>query len=363
MRGDLLDSEGMFSYVTPAKRVPENHPLRPIRILVNEVLTELSPVFQRMYARTGRPSIPPERIIRALVLMMLYSIRSERQLMEQINFNILFRWFVGLGLDDRVWDVTVFSKNRKRLLAGEVDVKFFQAILSRAKEKGLLSEEHFTVDGTLVEAWASQKSFQKKGRPAPPPDDPGNPTVNFRGEKRANDTHESKTDPQARLWRKAHGHEAKLCFMGHALMENRNGLAVAGRASIATGRAEREVALELIEAKSRPEGRRVTLAGDKNYDTAEMVRLLREMNVTPHVAQNDTNRSSAIDGRTTRHPGYEVSQRKRKRVEEIFGWLKTVGLLRKVKYRGVELVDWFFRFGLATYNLVRIRNLMAAAAR
>jgi transposase len=362
MRGDLLDSEGMFSYVTPAQRVPEDHPLRPIRILVNEVLTELSPVFQRMYARTGRPSIPPERIVRALVLMMLYSIRSERQLMEQINFNILFRWFVGLGLDDRVWDVTVFSKNRKRLLAGEVDVKFFEAILARAKEKGLLSEEHFTVDGTLVEAWASQKSFQKKDRPTPPPDDPGNPTVNFRGEKRANDTHESTTDPQARLWRKARGHEARLCFMGHALMENRNGLAVAGRASIATGRAEREVALELIEAKSRPDGRRITLAADKNYDTAEMVSLLREMNVTPHVAQNDTNRSSAIDGRTTRHSGYEVSQRKRKRVEEIFGWLKTVGLLRKVKYRGLELVDWIFRFGLATYNLVRIRNLMAAVA-
>jgi transposase len=363
MRGDLLDSEGMFSYVTPAQRVPEDHPLRPIRILVNEVLTELSPVFQRMYARTGRPSIPPERIVRALVLMMLYSIRSERQLMEQINFNILFRWFVGLGLDDRVWDVTVFSKNRKRLLAGEVDVKFFEAILARAKEKGLLSEEHFTVDGTLVEAWASQKSFQKKDRPTPPPDDPGNPTVNFRGEKRANDTHESTTDPQARLWRKARGHEARLCFMGHALMENRNGLAVAGRASIATGRAEREVALELIEAKSRPDGRRITLAADKNYDTAEMVSLLREMNVTPHVAQNDTNRSSAIDGRTTRHSGYEVSQRKRKRVEEIFGWLKTVGLLRKVKYRGLELVDWIFRFGLATYNLVRIRNLMAAVVR
>jgi transposase len=362
MRGDLLDDEGMFSYLTPAQRVPKDHPLRPIRRLVDEVLIELSPVFQRMYARTGRPSIPPERIIRALVLMMLYSIRSERQLMEQINFNILFRWFVGLGLDDRVWDVTVFSKNRQRLLAGEVDVKFFEGILARAKEKGLLSEEHFTVDGTLIEAWASQKSFQKKDRPTPPPDDPGNPTVNFRGEERTNDTHESKTDPQARLWRKARGHEAKLCFMGHALMDNRHGLAVAGCASIVTGRAEREVALQLIETKARPDGRRITLGADKNYDTAEMVSLLREMNVTPHVAQNDTRRSSAIDERTTRHAGYEVSQRKRKRVEEIFGWLKTVGLLRKVKYRGVELVDWIFRFGLAAYNLVRIRNLTMVVA-
>lgn len=363
MRGDLLDNEGMFSYLTPAQRVPKDHPLRPIRLLVDEVLIELSPVFQRIYARTGRPSIPPERIIRALVLMMLYSIRSERQLMEQINFNILFRWFVGLGLDDSVWDVTVFSKNRQRLLAGEIDVKFFEGILARAKEKGLLSEEHFTVDGTLIEAWASQKSFQKKDRPTPPPDDPGNPTVNFRGEERTNDTHESKTDPQARLWRKARGHEAKLCFMGHALMDNRNGLAVAGCASIATGRAEREFALQLIDTKARPGGRRITLGADKNYDTAEMVRLLREMNVTPHVAQNDTRRSSAIDGRTTRHAGYEVSQRERKRVEEIFGWLKTVGLLRKVKYRGLELVDWIFRFGLAAYNLVRIRNLTMAMAR
>jgi transposase len=362
MRGDLLDNEGMFSYLTPAQRVPKDHPLRPIRVLVDEVLRELSPTFQRMYARTGRPSIPPERLIRALVLMMLYSIRSERQLMEQLNFNILYRWFVGLGLDDRVWDVTVFSKNRQRLLNGEIDVKFFDAILTRARERGLISEEHFTVDGTLIEAWASQKSFQKKDRPSPLPDDPGNPSVNFRGEKRTNQTHESTTDPQARLWRKARGHEAKLCFMGHALMENRNGLAVAGRASIASGRAEREVALELIEPKSRSGGQRVTLGADKNYDTAELVAALRGINVTPHVARNDTNRSSAIDGRTTRHPGYEISQRERKRVEEIFGWLKTVGLLRKVKYRGCVLVDWVFRFGLAVYNLVRIRNLTAEMA-
>ena len=360
MRGELEDSEGMFSYITPAQRVPKDHPLRPIRTMVDTALKELSPVFQRLYSRIGRPSIPPERLIRASVLQMLYSIRSERQLMEQLNFNILYRWFVGLGMDDRVWDATVYTKNRRRLLDGRVDVKFFEAILQQAEEKGLVSEEHFTVDGTLIEAWASQKSFQRKDRPSPPPDDPGNPTVNFRGEKRANDTHESKTDPQAKLWRKARGHEAKLCYMGHALMENRNGLAVAGKATLASGYAEREAALELIEPKAG--GSRITVAGDKGYDVADFVESLRAMEVTPHVAQNDTNRSSAIDARTTRHPGYEVSQRVRKRVEEIFGWLKTIGLLRKVKHRGQPQVDSVFRLGLAVYNLVRIRNLMAEVA-
>jgi len=328
--------------------------------MVDAALKELSPTFQRLYSPIGRPSIPPERLIRASVLQMLYTIRSERQLMEQLDFNILYRWFVGLGMDDPIWDATVYTKNRRRLLDGRVDVKFFEAILGQAKEKGLLSEEHFTVDGTLVEAWASQKSFQRKDRPSPPPDDPGNPSVNFRGEKRANDTHESKTDPQAKLWRKARGHEAKLCYMGHALMENRNGLAVAGKATLASGYAEREAALELIEPKAG--GSRITLGGDKGYDVADFVESLRAMEVTPHVAQNDTNRSSAIDARTTRHPGYEVSQRVRKRVEEIFGWLKTVGLLRKVKHRGIDRVDSTFRFGLAVYNLVRIRNLTAEAA-
>jgi transposase len=360
MRGELEDSEGMFSYITPAQRVPKDHPLRPIRAMVDAALKELSPTFQRLYSPIGRPSIPPERLIRASVLQMLYTIRSERQLMEQLDFNILYRWFVGLGMDDPVWDATVYTKNRRRLLDGRVDVKFFEAILGQAKERGLLSEEHFTVDGTLIEAWASQKSFQRKDRPSPPPDDPGNPSVNFRGEKRANDTHESKTDPQARLWRKARGHEAKLCYMGHALMENRNGLAVAGKATLASGYAEREAALELIEPKAG--GSRITLGGDKGYDVADFVESLRAMEVTPHVAQNDTNRSSAIDARTTRHPGYDVSQRVRKRVEEIFGWLKTVGLLRKVKHRGVDRVDSTFRFGLAVYNLVRIRNLTAEAA-
>ena len=360
MRGELEDSEGMFSYITPAQRVPKDHPLRPIRAMVDAALKELSPTFQKLYSRIGRPSIPPERLIRASVLQMLYSIRSERQLMEQLNFNILYRWFVGLGMDDRVWDATVYTKNRRRLLDGRVDVKFFEAILKQAKDKGLLSEEHFTVDGTLIEAWASQKSFQRKGRPSPPPDDPGNPSVSFRGEKRTNQTHESKTDPQARLWRKARGHEAKLCYMGHALMDNRHGLAVAGTATIASGYAEREAALELIASKA---GRsRITLGADKAYDVTDFVELLRDLDVTPHVAQNDTNRSSAIDARTTRHSGYQVSQRVRKRVEEIFGWLKTIGLLRKVKHRGQPQVDSVFRFGLAVYNLVRIRNLTAEVA-
>jgi len=360
MRGELEDSEGMFSYITPAQRVPKEHPLRPIRAMVDAALKELSPTFQRLYSRVGRPSIPPERLIRASVLQMLYSIRSERQLMEQLNFNILYRWFVGLGMDERVWDATVYTKNRRRLLDGRVDVKFFEAILNQAREKGLLSEEHFTVDGTLIEAWASQKSFQRKGRPGPPPDDPGNPSVSFRGEKRTNHTHESKTDPQARLWRKARGHEAKLCYMGHALMDNRHGLAVAGIATIASGYAEREAALQLVASKAR--GSRITLGADKAYDVTDFVESLREMEVTPHVAQNDTNRSSAIDARTTRHPGYDVSQRVRKRVEEIFGWLKTVGLLRKVKHRGQPQVDSVFRFGLAVYNLVRIRSLTTEVA-
>jgi transposase len=361
MRGELEDGAGMvFSYITPAQRVPKDHPLRPIRDLVNAALKELSPVFQRLYSKIGRPSIPPERLLRASVLQMLYSIRSERQLMEQLNFNILYRWFVGLDLDDRVWDATVYTKNRTRLLQGQVDVRFFNAILAQAREKGLLSEEHFTVDGTLIEAWASQKSFQRKDRPKPPSDDPGNPSIDFHGEKRTNETHESKTDPQARLFRKARGQEAKLCYMGHVLMDNRNGLAVGGVATLASGYAEREAALELLS--SQPGASRWTLAADKAYDEADFVAGLREARITPHVAQNTSNRSSSMDGRTTRHSGYALSQRKRKRVEEIFGWLKTVGLLRKVKHRGRVLVDSLFRFGLAVYNLVRIRNLTAEMA-
>jgi transposase len=361
MRGEYEDGAGMvFSYITPAQRVPKDHPLRPIRDLVNAALKEVSPVFQKLYSRIGRPSIPPERLIRASVLQMLYSIRSERQLMEQLNFNILYRWFVGLDMDDRVWDPTVYTKNRARLLQGKVDVHFFNAILEQARAKGLISEEHFTVDGTLIEAWASHKSFQRKDRPKPPSDDPSNPNIDFRGEKRTNDTHESKTDPQSRLFRKARGHEARLCYMGHALMENRNGLAVGGVATIASGYAERAAALELLA--SQPGDSRWTLGADKAYDEPDFVAGLRDARITPHVAQNTGKASSAIDGRTTRHPGYAVSQRCRMRVEEIFGWLKTVAGLRKVKHRGRRLVDWFFRFGLGVYNLVRIRNLTAEMA-
>ena len=360
MRGELDENAGMFSYITPAQRVPKDHPLRAIRVLVDAALKEMSPVFQRLYSRIGRPSIPPEKLIRASVLQMLYTIRSERQLMEQLDFNILYRWFVGLGMDDRVWDPTVYTKNRARLLRGQVDVRFFAAVLEQARGEGLVAEEHFPVDGTLIEAWASQKSFQPKDQPKPPSDDPGNPSIDFRGQKRRNETHESKTDPQARLFRKARGHEAKLCYMGHVLMENRNGLAVSGMATIASGHAERDAALELIEPRTG--NSRLTLGADKAYDTADFVEALRDVQVTPHVAQNTTNRSSAIDARTTRHAGYEVSQRKRKRVEEIFGWMKTVGILRKVKLRGQVLVDSLFRFGLAVYNLVRIRNLTAEMA-
>jgi transposase len=287
MRGDDPQAAHLFSYISPEQRVPADHPLRPIRQMTDAALHALSRRFARMYSTTGRPSIAPEKLLRALLLQILYSIRSERQLMEQLDFNILYRWFVGMGMDDRVWDPTVYTKNRARLLRGQVDVRFFEAILRQAREKGLLSEEHFTVDGTLIEAWASQKSFQPKDRPKPPSDTSGNPDVDFRGQKRTNDTHESRTDPQSRLFRKAHGHEAKLCFMGHVLMENRNGLAVAGMTTIASGYAERDAALKLIEPRTG--GTRLTLGADKGYDTADFVEALRGVQVTPHVAQNTTN--------------------------------------------------------------------------
>jgi IS5 family transposase len=281
--------------------------------------------------------------------------------MEALQYNLLFRWFVGLDLDAPVWDVTVFTKNRDRVVAGEVATAFFEQVLAQAKTPRLLSDEHFTVDGTLIEAWAGQKSFKKRAaQPAPPPDDPGNPSVDFRGERRTNATPASTTDPEARLYKKAAGQEAKLCFLGHVLMENRHGLVVNTRLTLATGTAEREAALALV--RERPGRQRVTVGGDKNYDTQAFVQDLRALQVTPHVAQHTTNRASAIDGRTTRHPGYAVSQQKRTRVEEIFGWLKTVGVLRKVTLRGVRRVGWRFTFAAAVYNLVRIRNLVEAAA-
>lgn len=361
MRGQDVQHAGLFSYRSPEVRVPATHPLRPIRQSVDTALTALSPQLAKLYAHTGRPSIAPEKLLRALLLQVLYSIRSERLLMEHLDYNLLFRWFVGLDLDAPVWDVTVFTKNRDRLLDGEVATGFFEQVLAQATAQRLLSDEHFTVDGTLIEAWAGQKSFKPKTEavPGPPPDDPGNPSVDFRGERRTNATHASTTDPEARLYKKAAGQEAKLCFLGHVLMENRNGLVIDATVTPATGTAEREAALALVEAQAPT--RRITLGGDKNYDTHQFVQALRARQVTPHVAQHTTNRASAIDGRTTRHPGYTVSQQKRKRVEEIFGWLKTVGMLRKVKLRGVQRVGWLFTFAAAVYNLVRIRNLVEAA--
>jgi len=366
MRGHDEQQESMFSYISPEKRVPCDHPLRRLRAMVDAALEEMSPQFARLYSRYGRPSIAPEKLLRALLLQVLYSVRSERLLMEQLGYNLLFRWFVGLSMDDGVWDVTVFTKNRERLLEGKIAEAFFEQVVEQARAKELLSDEHFTVDGTLVQAWAGQKSFrakQGKGEKRQvPPEDPGNPTVDFHGEKRSNETHASTTDPEARLYKKSAGSEAKLSYLGHVLAENRNGLVVETRVSQATGTAEREAAREMIAARTGGQ-RRVTLGGDKGYDVREFVSDLRELQVTPHVAQNQKRRGgSAIDERTTRHPGYEVSQKKRKRVEEVFGWLKTVGLLRQTRHRGRKRVSWMFTFAAAVYNLVRIRNLMAAAA-
>jgi transposase len=359
MRGFDEQPAHLFSYISIEQRVPATHPLRPIREMTDRVLTTLSPRFTKMYAPIGRPSIPPEKLLRALLLQVLYTVRSERLLMEELEYNLLFRWFVGLDIDDPVWDATVFTKNRDRLLAGDIATTFFHAVRAEAEARQLTSDDHFTVDGTLLEAWASLKSFkQVAGADGPPPDDPGNPTVNFHGDTRTNATHASTTDPDARLARKGPGKEAKLSYSGHILMENRNGLAVDVAVLPATGTAERDAAIEMIAA--RPDTGRITLGGDKNYDTQDCVALLRELGVTPHVAQNDTNRRSAIDGRTTHHAGYALSQQKRKRIEEIFGWLKTVGGLRKLRHRGHKRVTWMFTFAVAVYNLVRIRNLEAA---
>jgi transposase len=361
MRGDDPQQAAMFSDLSPEERIPQDHPLRAIRVLVEAVLKELSPEFDRLYSHTGRPSIAPEQLLRALLLQVLYTVRSERLLVEQLDYNLLFRWFVGLNLDDPIWDASTFSKNRERLLQGEVAHVFFAQVLAQARERTLLSEDHFTVDGTLIEAWAGQKSFKRKEAPSPspPPDDPGNPSIDFRGERRTNATHVSTTDPEARLYKKAKRQEARLAYLGHVLMENRHGLVVDTRVTQATGTAEREAALAMAEAM--PGQHRITLGADKNYDTHDCVRELRELRVTPHVAQNTSGRSSAIDGRTTRHPGYAVSQRKRKSVEEIFGWMKTVGLLRKTRHRGLARVGWMFTFAAAVYNLVRMRTLAAVA--
>jgi transposase len=351
----------MFSYLSPEQRVPANHPLRAIRQITDTVLKQLSHLFSQIYSDVGRRSISPEKLLRALLLQVLYTVRSERMLMEQLEYNLLFRWFVGLNMDDSVWDVTVFTKNRERLLQADVARQFFQLVVEQARDLDLMSDEHFTVDGTLLEACASLKSFKRVNRqPEPPPDDPGNPTVDFHGESRSNKTHESTTDPDSQLARKGSGKEAKLSYSGHVLMENRNGLVADVEVLQAHGTAERDAALVMME--SIPGNQPVTVAADKGYDTKDFVAEARNLNVTPHVAQNNKGRRSAIDGRTTRHAGYLISQRKRKRVEEIFGWMKTVGGMRKLRHRGLHLVGWMFTFAAAAYNLVRIRNLASAIA-
>jgi len=351
----------MYSYLSPEERVPAGHPLRPIRKMTDEAMKGLSRTFNAMYAATGRPSIAPEKLLRALLLQVLYTVRSERLLMEQLEYNLLFRWFVGLNMDEPVWVPTVFSKNRERLLEGDIAERFFGGVLKQAREADLLSDEHFSVDGTLIEAWASQKSFQRKDRGnEPPADDPGNPTVDFHGEKRSNDTHESTTDADARLARKSGGHEAKLSYCGNVLIENRNGLVVDTELLQCNGTAERDAAMLMVAGLNGDD--RVTLAADKGYDTKDFVKEMRHMNVTPHVSQNDRRPGgSAIDGRTTRHDGYKISQRKRKRIEEVFGWLKTVGALRKTRHRGLFKVGWVFTFAAAAYNQVRMRKLLSPA--
>jgi transposase len=359
MRGIDHQQADMYSYVSPEARVRGDHPLRAIRKMADEALQNMTERFEAMYAKTGRPSIPPEKLLRAQLIQMLYSIRSERLLMEEVDYNMLFRWFVGMNLDEPVWDATVFTKNRNRLLEGDVAREFLREVVKQAQAKGLTSDEHFTVDGTLIEAWASLKSFQRKDENNQPPDDPGNPTVDFHGEKRSNQTHESTTDPDALLARKGSGKEAKLSYNGNLLTENRNGLIVNTEVFPANGLAERAAAMALLEQIQGDH--RVTVGADKGYDTRDFVAECRHLQVTPHIAQN-TKRSggSAIDGRTTRHEGYEVSQKKRKRIEECFGWLKSIALMRKVRHRGIEKVGWVFTFAAAAYNLVRMRKLVAS---
>ena len=357
MRGQDIQQAQLFSYLSLEDRVPSDHPLRPIRAMVDTALLAMGAKFQQIYSPIGRPGIPPERLLRTLLLQVLYSVRSERQMMEQLDFNILYRWFVGLNMDDPVWDVTVFTKNRDRLLEGDIAQGFFDQVLAQARCNKLLSDEHFSVDGTLIEAWASNKSFRPKDESAPPPNGgKRNQGVNFRKEKRSNATHRSTSDPEARLFKKSAGTQARLCYMGHVIMENRNGLAVSARLTQASGTAEREACLEMLSDTGA--NGRITLGADKQYDVQAFVNILRSLKVTPHVAQNDTNRASAIDGRTTRHPGYAISISKRKRIEEVFGWLKTVGGLRKTRQRGTHRVGWTITFSLAAYNLVRMRRLM-----
>lgn len=359
MRGDDNRTGELFSYVDLEARVRRDHPLRAIRTIVNEALGALEREFAALYSTIGRPSIPPEKLLRAMLLQAFYSIRSERLLMERLEYDLLFRWFVGIGVDNRAWDHSTFSKNRDRLLEGDIAAKFLAAVLAQPRVKRLLSSDHFSVDGTLIEAWASMKSVRPKNGSDNPPAEGGgrNQEVDFHGQKRTNETHASTTDPQARLYKKGKGKEAKLCFMGHGLMENRHGLLVDACLTFADGHAERVAALHMIEPLAdRP--RRITLGADKGYDTEDFVNELRSMKVTPHVAQNISGRRSAIDGRTTRHGGYVASQRIRKRIEEAFGWIKTVAGQDKTKFRGRDRVGWAFTFAAAAYNLVRLPKLM-----
>ena len=355
MRGSDLQTDRMFCYSSPETFVPQDHPLRPIRTMVEKALSDLTSEFAAMYSHTGRPSVPPEKLLKALLLQAFYSIRSIRLLRERIQHDILFRWFVGLSLEDDVWDPSTFSQNQERLLASEVAKKFFEKVLSQARSAKLLSDEHFTVDGTLIEAWASLKSFRPKDEDPKPPTG-RNDAVDFKGQKRKNDTHASTTDPQARLYRKGNGQTAKMSYLGNVLMENRHGLVVDTRLEQATGTAECEAALSMLPVVTKKH-RRVTVGGDKGYDNDAFVTAVRGMKVVPHVAQNTSNRESAIDGRTTCHPGYKISLRLRKRVEEIFGWMKTTGGMRKTRYVGQRKVGWQFTLVAAAYNLVRMRNL------
>jgi transposase len=362
MRGETSNQGPLFSYVTLEERVPQDHPLRAIRRMVDMALVALEPSFGSMYSELGRPSIPPEMLLRALLLQVLYGVSSERQLIEQVDYNLLFRWFVGLNMDDRVWNHSTFSKNRERLLAGKIADLFFEEIRKQAQSKRLLSREHFAVDGTLIEAAASIKSLRPREasrRDDAPKGEGGgrNPEVDFKGQKRSNATHESKTDPDAMLARKGDGQAAKLSYTGHVVTENRNGLIVAAELTKATGRAEVEAGIQMVSRM--PGTKQVTVAGDKGYDTHEFVETLRAMQATPHVARKQ--KYSAIDGRTTRHDGYAMSQRRRKLTEERFGWMKTVGLLRKLRHRGLQKVRWMFVLTAAACNLVRMRRLIATA--
>jgi transposase len=371
MRGEDAQSASLFSYVSCEARVPQDHPLRLIRAVVDEALDVLSAEFSALYARLGRPSIPPEKLLRGLLLQAFFGIRSERQLMEQLDYNLLFRWFVGLSMDAPVWDASTFSKNRDRLLEGDIARRFLAAIVAQPRVKSLMSDEHFSVDGTLIQAWASQKSFQPKrdGQQEPPdPDAPGgrNGERDWRGKTRSNETHASTTDMDARLARKSDGQSSILAYAGHVLMENRHGLVSDACLTRASGTAERDAALLLLDRRRRR--RRITLAADKGYDVSAFVGSLRQRRVTPHIAADrrvskcGVVRRSEIDSRTTRHPGYAISQRIRKRIEEVFGWVKSAAGLRQTKFRGIERVGWAFSLAAAAYNLVRLPRLLADVA-